>query len=135
MTQKKDIIVKGSSILEEKSKSWLACAIDTEGGIYLYHRKKKNGAYDGWSNHIEITNTNIEFLEHAKILMGGQIGNQTHKKDTKRKPCFKLRLCAQEKIQNILEQIVPFLIIKKSKAEIMLNFLRSHHDVRRRNYE
>ena len=132
MTQKKDIVVKGSSVLEEKFKSWLACAIDAEGGIYLYHRKKKNGTYDGWSNHIEITNTNTDFLEHAQTLMGGNIGNQMHKNDKKRKPCFKLRLCSQQEIQNILEQIIPFMIIKKSKAEVMLNFLRTHNDLRRR---
>jgi hypothetical protein len=137
MTQKKDIIVKGSSVLvtggklEEKSKVWLACAIDAEGGIYLYHRKKKNGAWDGYQNHIDITNTNLDFLKHAQNLMKGRI-RPTHRKE-KRKPCFQLRISSQPEIANILGQILPYLIVKRPKAVEMLNFINSHVDLRRKN--
>jgi hypothetical protein len=136
LTQKKEIIVKDSNVLvtggklEEKSKTWLACAIDAEGGIYLYHRKKKNGTWDGYQNQIAITNTNLDFLKHAQKLMKGRI-RPIHKKD-KRRSCFQLRICSQSEIINILEQILPYLIVKKTKALKMLKFLRSHCDLRRK---
>jgi len=117
--------------LNETEKAWLACALDGEGNLHLSHRKKKNGTWDGWTVHLIVSNTNMDFLKYAQRLISGKI-RRIHRKDGKRKPIYELRNIRKNEILEILLTIQPYLIIKNKKAQEVISFLKSNNDGRLR---
>ena len=88
--------------------SWLACAIDGEGSITYGHRQR-------WILFkVQVANTKIEFLEFAKQITGcGQIYG------------YKWVVYRLADIEAILKQVLPFLIIKRHQAELVLKIAES----------
>lgn len=84
------------------NKAYIAGFIDGEGCISITKRKDKEykNGYSFYSN-IRITNTNLEILEWIKNILdcGGHL-----------KACI------------IAKELLPFLIVKKKQAEILLDF-------------
>jgi len=109
---------------EEAKWAWLAALIDGEGCITWSHRIRHG--VDEYSIKIIICSTTLELLEEIKkhfdcsnirILRGkghGRFGN---------KPqyvvCFEYK-----KARAILPKIIPFLIVKRKRAEIAYEFLK-----------
>lgn len=106
--------------MTEIEKAWLAAAVDGEGTIGFYNGGiTKNGNKKWIRTEICICNTNKDFLLHAKDLTG--VGNISVKHRERRKPTYEWSTHGR-KIAIIIDQILPYLIIKKQTA---LNTLKS----------
>lgn len=113
MVEKQNEISTNMSDIE---RSWLACALDAEGYIILKH-----GKYPG----IGVYNTDLRFVIHAARLM--DVRPRVHTQPKKptigvnypRKQMYTADLTGT-RAQKILKQVIPFLIIKKSKAEELI---------------
>jgi len=101
--------------------SWLAGVIDGEGSIGLYDYGR-----EGRRVCIQFSNTNKEFIEEARKIIGcGTKVNRTniHKSHKGRKPMYVYSLKGSNRCYWILKQIITYLIIKKQKALNIINEL------------
>lgn len=115
--------------------AWLAAAIDGEG--YLrFSFFLKNGRQK-WVGRLDVSNTNKEFCNRVKEIVGyGHVQMVDFRNYT---PLARYTLASLASIGRVLEQIEPYLIIKREKAKIMIeagrliqehNRLRQPHDKR-----
>jgi len=118
--------------LSEVEKAYLACAIDTEGTIALYQKRRKMKGMINFHTHfyprIKIGNTNREFLEFCRKQMelGNISSNGVRWKENGWKPAFVIVIGSWKDIQELLIQILPFLIIKHKHAKLMLEACSLH---------
>lgn len=104
----------------ETDKVWLACAIDGEGSIIGAF--VPSNEYPSLSMYIQVANTVYEFVEKALELTNGRL--TTIKKATKNlKTMYIAKLHGFEVLRDLLEEIYPYLIVKKNQADIMLDWL------------
>jgi len=109
--------------LTEVEKAWLACAIDAEGSIIFNPDKRDK------RNHLTrvvvVYNTDKSFIEHFANLVGGHIyiydPNKIGKGHFGAKPRYEVYISGKNKILNLLTQIKPYLIIKKEKAQQVID--------------
>src|SRR6266550_797987 len=103
--------------LTQVEKAWLACAIDSEGSVLCH--KTQNAL--GYRLAIVVYNTNKEFVEWAYKCAGCgtlRVHNPGEKaKSFSKTPMHIWHLSKQSICVNMLEQLIPFLIIKRTKAE------------------
>jgi hypothetical protein len=93
-------------------KVWVACAIDTEGTIV---------AAPSNSLRILVSNINPDFCEHVRKLTGiGSVG--IHDK-TQKHIIYAWRLFDMRKIHDLLIEIMPWMIVKRSLAEIACKYV------------
>jgi len=107
--------------LTETEKAWLASAIDGEGSILIVDRIDR-----GWRAReviIVVTNTDIRYAERARELLDGSVYTTPGK--GRRKPYHRASQSNHTKVELILSQILPYLIIKREKAERALRFIAS----------
>lgn len=97
---------------------WLACAIDGEGWMGLYFGKEGYPSFQ-----IGVTNTSVEFIKKAHDLMGGSM--RLSKVREGRKVIWRSTLNGHERALAILEEILPYLIIKKDKAAGIISFIKN----------
>lgn len=102
--------------LTKTEASWLAGVIDGEGSIGLYCYGK-----EGRRTLIQMGNTSKTFVNHFKKLTG--CGSQVVRKNFKkssghkgRKPMHYYSLKGSARCVAILKQVIPYLIIKRTKA-------------------
>ena len=103
----------------------LAWAIDCEGSVKLAKRKKPLEYHPA----IEISMCDYDFLD--ELLAHFQMGTITIRQ--RRFPhrdlyCWKIQ--RKEHLFFVLPKIIPYLIIKKQKAQILLQFLQIKKDYR-----
>lgn len=104
--------------------SWLAATIDGEGSIGLY---KRGGS--GRTVIIQMANTDKAFVQHMRDVIGcgstirRVVFQASHKG---RKPMYKFSLEGSGRVKQVLEQILPFLIIKKVKAKSILKEMKKN---------
>ncbi len=96
---------------------YLAGLIDGEGCLMitaLKHFKdyKRNIRYDPV---MQISNTYLPLLQLIQLQYGGRIQRS-------RADCFVLHFSAN-KMRELIPQLLPYLIIKKTQAEILMKFL------------
>jgi len=106
--------------MDELRKIWLACAVDTEGSIHFEkHRGKK---HESFSIRISLCNTNLHFVQKAQEICGiGHIGLEPK---VVHLPVYRWYIGKASECERILREILPYLIIKKGKAEQALLFLK-----------
>ena len=106
------------SELTEPESVWLACAIDGEGSITTslnwYNGKPS------FRPRILVYNTNLSFIKEAERLFGTNMKTQNPNITTNQKPEYQARLHKRQRIVDVLEQIFPYLIIKKEEAEVVI---------------
>ncbi len=115
-------MIKIRSDMAEPEKAWLAAAIDGEGTICFY----KNN--EGRRIIVSIGNSVKDFVQKAKEITG--VGNICcFEKKTgiaclngkKRKPIYYWRISGCNLGLQLIPKILPYLIIKKQKAEFLIN--------------
>ena len=108
--------------------AWLAGVVDGEGSIGLYDYGR-----EGKRVQIQMGNTNKAFVEEMKRIIGG-IGSTVYRtKFSKggkephigRKPMFHYTLKGSLRCYFVLKQVIPYLIIKKEKAQSIINKLEN----------
>ncbi len=97
--------------------SWLASAIDGEGWIYF--REKPTAQVV-----VGVCNTYRAYVEKASKLMETTITIQMHG-GFGRKMVYRTLTKGHEKSLRTLNAILPFLIIKREKAEKAIEFIQS----------
>lgn len=101
--------------------AYLAASIDCDGCIHVPKTK-------GSGVSMEVTNTDLFFLQSLQEMIGGGIVFQyTTTGPSHYKPCYWLFFCVNE-CRELLPQLIPFLVIKKEKAKILLKRLREVSD-------
>ena len=104
---------------------WLACAIDGEGSIGLY-----TFVGDGRRVMVQMGNTSKAFVQEFRRIIGcgSSIIRSNFKKKSGhkgRKPMHYFSLKGSGRCYAVLQQVIPYLIIKKVKAKRIVKELES----------
>lgn len=117
MREKQESIKKTIKRMSPVECAWLAGVIDGEGSIGLYDYGKQ-----GRRVMVQVTNTNEEFVAKARMLVGA--GSSVMRcyytsklaKEPRKLPIYQWGLKGSIRCIEVLKQIAPYLIIKKTKA-------------------
>ena len=110
--------------MRDIDRAWLAAVVDAEGSIIVSRIKQGPQVKRGYSFRatLSISNTNEDFLQHVKQIIG--TGNlcrlPEHRKNWKDKFQY---LANANTLRAILPEILPYLIIKREQAKLVLEFL------------
>jgi len=112
------------SQLNHKLKAWerayIACAIDTEGTVYLDPRTT-DGVHVHYLADIIIANTDERFMAKIQEILGfGNIHEHHYAPEKHYKTVYTIHITRKNTIKDLLEQISPYLVIKKKIAKEML---------------
>ena len=100
--------------------AYLAGCIDTDGCIHVKAKDDLTG-----KGEVEVANTNLHFLQNLQgMINGGYLGMYKRRKHYLwcHRLCFRINEC-----RDLLPQIIPFLVIKKEKAEVLLQRIQENH--------
>lgn len=112
-----------NKIVSKVELAYIAGIIDGEGCIHINKRKQKLGRNDDFAIEITIVNTSKKLMEWLWDKLGGYL-NFRKSKNSKWKGCYRLRV-SRLQAEILLKRLLPYLIAKKSQAEIVLE-LRKH---------
>jgi hypothetical protein len=103
--------------------AYIACAVDGEGTIGFHKVKagKHGRKSDGFLPRVAVTNTNYAFLEWIGTQLGGH-PHLAHKATETRKACYVWEVRCGPRVTAILKNLLPYLIIKKQQAIVMLEY-------------
>lgn len=104
--------------LSELQKAYIAGLFDGEGSVVIVS-PKTNGKRP-WLQ-ISITNTDKSIIDYLLTSLGGHI-SRTHKPKPKQKECWAWRATSKQAIY-ILKCLLPYLWIKRHKAEGAINYI------------
>lgn len=112
--------------MKKGDKKVLACAIDTEGCIFLGKQKHKDSKR-GWiiQQQISIKNTSKKWLEEIAKIIPFNVNVLKVSTGEGRKEAFNIGIRAQNKCEKILGEILPYLTIRQEKGKKVLNYLRN----------
>ena len=108
--------------------AWLACAIDAEGSVYTYPHRTTAGRVSIMVR-VEVCNTDPRFtdkaLEIAKALCPeGYQPSLSSQMTVTGKPLWRMNVQSYVSCECVLTAVLPYLIVKKDKAETMLAWVR-----------
>lgn len=110
-------------VFTEVEAAWLACAIDGEGSFGLYDYGK-----EGRRVLIQVGNTSEAFVNEFKRIIGcGSSVLRTERMSGHlgTKPMYHFTLKGSARCYWVLKQVIPYLIIKKEKAESIVSELEN----------
>lgn len=97
--------------------AWAAGFIDGEGAVGLY-KKNTSHCYFSFFVRISVANTNLPALERLKNMFGGSIQRTNHN-GRNQKPCWTW-YCQSALAAKTLEQLLPYLFVKREQAELCI---------------
>jgi len=118
-------------LLSDVERAYIACAIDCEGTISLRKHKKS------WKPYMSITNTNKKFLENIRRMCNaGKIKAKKMRVLYKADGVALVRYCYDlifnvREIERLLPQILPYLVIKRERAELLLKYFKLRKEGKR----
>lgn len=120
--------------LPDVEKAWLACFVDTDGGIAMkrstYMGTDGTVSYNGYQYRLFFTNSDRLILDRVAELVGEKVRAVRPSRDGShygKKEMYSVFVHRAVKVYSILRQITPFLIAKKEKAMfVMEEFERRH---------
>lgn len=101
--------------------AYLAGIIDGEGSIYIQRRITKQG-YFSYFPRFQVVNTNREIMDWIKNTFGGLIYDKPR---IKHNPKWRMQIewfTTVGLMDQLIPLIIPYLIIKKQHAIIMMQF-------------
>ncbi len=103
--------------MTEAEKAWLASAIDGEGSIIHTNRTLL----------IAVFNTNLDYCKETARLFGTNANISKRESKVKGwKTCYRAVLCGRIAVKEVLQQIMPYLIIKKEHATKLVNWINNN---------
>jgi len=103
--------------------SYLAGMVDGDGTVTITKQKqRKTFAY---RPSISIHNTSKELIDYLCLTFEGSTFITCHPKDSNRKTIYRWRVMRTDKIVVLLEKMLPYLVVKKERAEFLLTFCKS----------
>lgn len=113
------------NLLSEAEKAWLACAIDSEGSISFRRMKNARSGKTYTRPAISVYNTSKAFIDHfANLTAQRSYYWRSNGYGNKR-----LYACSTQNrtlLRLLLEATLPYLIVKKRKAQTTLLWVRDH---------
>lgn len=109
---------------KETELAYLAGIIDGEGSFYIGCTRSK------FNSRLYVVNTDIKVIQWLKNTFGGL----TYKRNSLKNPQWKTRyewIIEKAKIDSFCKKIIPYLIIKKEHANIMIKFRSTFQEIRR----
>ena len=94
----------------------LACYLDTEGCISLHRDNSSLTPY------IDFGNTSKKLVAKFMVLSNAQGSFEQRKVKGNQKELFRFRIFALEQVAHLLEEITPFLNLKKRQGELLLEY-------------
>ena len=101
--------------------AYFAGIIDGEGCICL--RTSKSARKHIFATMIQISNTDLRLLQWVQRRFGGMIHPHARHRGN-RKPSFQWAALSDD-IASILEAILPYMIVKREQAELMLAYRKT----------
>jgi hypothetical protein len=103
--------------------SWLASAIDAEGCLYL--ASERRGQSRKYHSVILISNTNLDFVQHAMDLIGAGYIERIPARPSKTsngfcRPLYNYHLKGRVVVGAVMKAILPYMIIKRERAELLI---------------
>lgn len=111
--------------MTELEAAYLAGIIDGDGSLTLSHRRRN--AARGWESielHISISNTNQSLMSHLSQMLGAPFYSAKDRRNRKWKQHFVISFSAFVELNALLTRIIPYLIVKRRQAEIMLELVK-----------
>ena len=112
-------------------RAYIAGIIDGEGTIGLTKHKERR-TLRGWNYepYIMVSNTSKSIMEYLKEVTGiGYYWSKTYKNMNRGwKVPFAWQTGARREIISLLEQILPYLVIKKRHAVLLLEYVKMRED-------
>jgi hypothetical protein len=118
--------------MDKAKYGYLAGIIDGEGCITVGRGIRENGVIN-YNSIVMVTNTNKAVIEWLHEQFGGMYyGSKPN--NLVSKPSYRWRLLKKKDIELLLLAIIPYLIIKKEQAKVLLEFVRlpRNDDVQKR---
>lgn len=108
-------------VITPEEAAWLACAIDSEGSIYLTKNHDRRTASVVYQLVVDLSNTNKAYIDQAKAISGG-LGSLSSKKahhgqGFDRQECFRCAWVGKQAAA-LLKVIRPYLVIKGRRADL-----------------
>lgn len=107
------------------SETWayLAGLIDGEGTVTITHHRQHGREKFQYKPFVYVTNTDLPLIEFLQKTFGGSITKNNKKKSPRHKPCHAWRVMSLDGIRIVLENTMPYLVIKKERALLLLRFI------------
>lgn len=99
--------------------AWLAGFFDGEGSLSQYNGGR-SGNCKSWR--LSLPNTHLESLEYCSVITNTNPPVQKIKNCKGKKDCWQWAVNRQREIFDIMQQMLPYLKIKKEKAEYYLRW-------------
>lgn len=112
--------------MNQIEKVWLACAIDAEGSMSLHFTfHKRANSKPIFCASIEISNTNQDFIKRVSEITGVTSRSKPYLRFDKKhhSPCYTWGIQRALELEYVLKQIYPYLIIKKTHADVIFKFI------------
>jgi hypothetical protein len=107
--------------------SYLAGIIDGEGNISIHnYNYAKPRPYERHRVGVAVTNTDSRLMKWLKSNFGGGYYKLGWKVSNRCKDCYRWQISDQA-AENILGEILPYLLIKKKRAQLALEFRKTVH--------
>lgn len=101
---------------------YLAGIVDGEGSIVIY----KGSAAGSFTSEVVIPNTSLNLMKWLTDNFGGRYSVLYPKNSHgyNRKPLYRWRVSGKKNRENLILGILPYMVIKRKQAEVMLEFER-----------
>lgn len=100
---------------------YLAGILDGEGCITVSAGKRKTCV--NYNPLICVQNTSKQLIDWLQLTFGGQV--YLSKKETaKTRTAWMWRITKKRNIESLLLSVLPYLLVKKNQAKLLLNFVR-----------
>jgi hypothetical protein len=112
--------------LSETERAWLACAIDSEGCIFIniHYWQSRHSRGFVLQPHINVCNTNKEFIRKICNITGiDNVATQLRRKKGYKK-VYRWETYTLQEVLSICEQVLPYLVIKREHAEKVIEFCK-----------
>lgn len=122
------------SDLSEAEKAYFAGYLDGDGTINVgTWKNKKNKKGYGLHYDVSLISKNKNFIETLEKIIGGKVNSFIYHDSRSKKEGYRLGFCNQASALAFLKAIVPYLILKKKQAELMISFFEERLEKRREN--
>ena len=112
---------------------YIAGFIDGEGHISLIRRIKKGRDEINYMPCFMVCNTHKEVLKMIREKIGGRwVESINISSYSGRDKLYRIIISKAEALNEVLPKIIPYLIIKRENAELVLRFIRSRLKARKR---
>lgn len=126
----------------ENDWAYVAAMVDGEGSLSLtmtYIKDRKGNPYPAFDCKTDISNTSKELMDWIQSRFGGKvylsvkhISKKARANGQKSlKPCYRWYCDGQDHQEDFVLRIIPFLVIKKEQAKIVLEYVRLRRNGRK----